>query len=125
MNLKDFKEFDIDVLITCKSLDEGFDYSFIDAGLILNVSSSSRQRIQRMGRILRLLKKKYWQNIYCLLFSEEEDRLKEGGLYAADDTKINWVKLESMSKRSILQMEIILQKLIFILEMNFHLKINV
>ena len=96
MNLKDFKEFDIDILVTCKSLDEGFDYSFIDAGLILSGSSSTRQRIQRMGRILRLAKDKNIGKIYSIYCSDDEEkRLKDEMLnFDEKDTKVKWIKFK-------------------------------
>ena len=49
-NIRNFKLGIIDILITCKALDEGFDYPEVDAALILKTSSSTRQRIQRLGR---------------------------------------------------------------------------
>lgn len=97
MNLKDFKDFDVDILVTCKSLDEGFDYSFIDAGLILSGSSSTRQRIQRMGRILRLAKDKNIGKIYSIYCSDDEEkRLKDEILnFDEKDTKVTWIKFKT------------------------------
>lgn len=41
------------ILITCRALDEGFDIPSANVGIVLSSSSVERQRIQRLGRILR------------------------------------------------------------------------
>lgn len=41
------------ILITCRALDEGFDLPSATVGIVLSSSSVERQRIQRLGRILR------------------------------------------------------------------------
>ena len=43
----------IDVLLTCRALDEGFDLPDIEVGIVASMTKSPRQRIQRLGRILR------------------------------------------------------------------------
>lgn len=43
----------IDVLVTCRALDEGLDVPETEFGVISASTSSIRQRIQRLGRILR------------------------------------------------------------------------
>ena len=48
-NLNKFKKADLNVLVTCTALDEGFDMPEADGALILSASSSKRQRVQRMG----------------------------------------------------------------------------
>ena len=48
-----FIEGSIEVLLTCRSLDEGFDLPDIEVGIIASMTKSPRQRIQRLGRILR------------------------------------------------------------------------
>ena len=51
--LDKFRKGDINILVICKVLDEGFDLPKIDTGIILSTTSSIRQRIQRIGRISR------------------------------------------------------------------------
>jgi superfamily II DNA or RNA helicase len=41
------------VIVCCRALDEGLNVPETDAGIILSVGSGARQRIQRVGRILR------------------------------------------------------------------------
>ena len=43
----------IEVLLTCRALDEGFDLPDIEVGIVASMTKSPRQRIQRLGRILR------------------------------------------------------------------------
>ena len=57
-NLNKFKKADLNVLVTCTALDEGFDMPEADGALILSASSSKRQRVQRMGRVLRITENK-------------------------------------------------------------------
>ena len=53
-NLNNFKSGNLNVLVSCTALDEGFDMPEADGAMILSASSSKRQRIQRMGRVLRI-----------------------------------------------------------------------
>ena len=41
------------ILVTCRALDEGLNVPEVSAGIVVSSSSSTRQRIQRLGRILR------------------------------------------------------------------------
>jgi superfamily II DNA or RNA helicase len=41
------------VLIACRALDEGLDIPDVDAAILVSSTQSSRQRIQRIGRVLR------------------------------------------------------------------------
>ncbi len=43
----------IRILVACKALDEGLNVPETDVGIIVSSTNSSRQRIQRLGRILR------------------------------------------------------------------------
>lgn len=51
--LKEFREGSLQALISCHALDEGLDVPSANIGVIVSSSSSIRQRIQRLGRILR------------------------------------------------------------------------
>lgn len=51
--LEEFRADKMDTLISCHALDEGLDVPSVDMGIIVSSSSSIRQRIQRLGRILR------------------------------------------------------------------------
>lgn len=94
-NLYEFKEGIIDTLVTCRSLDEGFDFPEIDGAIILSSSSTSRQRIQRMGRALRKAKGKKKALIITLYSSDSEFlRLRdESKKYKKEDIDVEWIKL--------------------------------
>lgn len=51
--LERFRVGDIRILITCKAMDEGVDIPDASAGIILSGTSVQRQRVQRLGRIIR------------------------------------------------------------------------
>jgi superfamily II DNA or RNA helicase len=51
--LENYKRGIIRILICCKALDEGLNIPSTDAGIIVSTSKSARQRVQRMGRLLR------------------------------------------------------------------------
>ena len=53
LNLLLYLKGQIDVLVTCRALDEGLDVPQSEFGVISASTSSIRQRIQRLGRVLR------------------------------------------------------------------------
>lgn len=68
----------VDVLVTCRALDEGFNVPETELGIIAASTATRRQRIQRLGRILRPAKGKTRAIIYSLVASNPEvTRLKE------------------------------------------------
>jgi len=89
-NLKMFREGMIDVLVTCKALDEGLNVPNTTIGIIVASTKSIRQRIQRMGRILRTAKNKDLAVIVSLYTEHESDSLKEEENYLSEISKISW-----------------------------------
>lgn len=87
----------ISILVTCKSLDEGFDYPDLDSALILSSSSTSRQRIQRLGRVLRTTKTKEKALIISIYSSTDEfERLKkEENHFKKIGISLKWSRLNS------------------------------
>jgi superfamily II DNA or RNA helicase len=73
-----FRRKQVDVLVTCRALDEGLDVPDAQIGVIASSTASTRQRIQRMGRILRPAPGKD-AALVCTLYatSLEENRLVE------------------------------------------------
>ena len=61
------------VLISCKALDEGIDVPDASTGIILSSTSVSRQRIQRLGRILRRAPGKTSASLYYIYLPESSD----------------------------------------------------
>lgn len=52
-NLRLFRQGIFDVLIACRALDEGFNVPEAEAAIIVAGTSTRRQRVQRVGRVLR------------------------------------------------------------------------
>ena len=82
--LRDFRRGVIDVLVTCRALDEGFNVPETELGVIAASTATRRQRIQRLGRIVRPAEGKASAVVYTLVatgpeierLKQEEDRLE-------------------------------------------------
>lgn len=61
------------ILVSCRALDEGIDVPDATVGIVLSGASVNRQRIQRLGRILRRQKEKYFVCLYYLYIWESAD----------------------------------------------------
>lgn len=76
--LSQFRRGEIDVLVTCRALDEGFNVPETTIGIIAASTATRRQRIQRLGRILRPSHDKERATVYTLVATDPEIvRLKE------------------------------------------------
>lgn len=76
--LRQYRKGEIDVLVTCRALDEGFNVPETELGIIAASTATRRQRIQRLGRVVRPAKGKAGASIYTLVATGPEiDRLKE------------------------------------------------
>lgn len=75
-----FRDGDSRILIACKSIDEGVDVPDAAIGIILSGTSGRRQRVQRLGRIIRRKEGKNASLYYLHIMdtSEEESFLPEG-----------------------------------------------
>ena len=82
-SLESFRLNKCNILITVKSLDEGLNVPDANIGIIISGNSTSRQVIQRVGRLLRK--------------KEEEARIYQ--LYIKDSKDVDWLKtrLQSLS----------------------------
>lgn len=78
--IRSFREHFTRILISCHCLDEGLDVPDASVGIILSGASVARQRIQRLGRILRLSPEKKIAILYYLYncdSSEDSDYLSD------------------------------------------------
>jgi superfamily II DNA or RNA helicase len=76
--LGQYRRGEIDVLVTCRALDEGFNVPETEVGIIAASTATRRQRIQRLGRVVRPAKGKAGAAIYTLVATGPEiQRLKE------------------------------------------------
>lgn len=89
--LRAFRAGSINVLVTCRALDEGFNVPETEIGIIAASSATYRQRIQRLGRILRPSKGKNRASIYTLVATAPEiRRLKEEEAELEGVAEISW-----------------------------------
>lgn len=58
------------ILVCCKALDEGFDVPAADIGIITSGTSAERQRVQRLGRIVRKSEGKDLASLFLLYLME-------------------------------------------------------
>lgn len=71
-NLRLFRQGVFDVLISCRALDEGMNVPETAVAVIASSTASQRQRIQRLGRVLRPARGKSKATIYTLFATEQE-----------------------------------------------------
>lgn len=71
-NLRLFRQGVFDVLISCRGLDEGMNAPETALAIIASSTASRRQRIQRLGRVLRPARNKDRATIYTLFATEQE-----------------------------------------------------
>ena len=95
-NLNNFKSGNLNVLVSCTALDEGFDMPEADGAMIFSASSSKRQRIQRMGRVLRITANKENALIVTVYSSKTEfDKLREeSNRYKLEGVPVKWQQME-------------------------------
>ena len=94
-NLQMYKRGIYNVLVTCKALDEGMNVPETTVAIISSSTTSVRQRVQRLGRVLRPAKGKEKALIYTLYITDpEKNRLIEEYKYLEDEVDIKWLKAE-------------------------------
>jgi len=80
-NITEYRKGKINILISCRALDEGFDVPDTTTGMVVAGTSSVRQWIQRMGRILRRTPGKEYSKIYVIFVNlVEKDVFRERDL---------------------------------------------
>jgi len=73
-NLRMFKSGQIDILVCCRALDEGIDVPEAECAVLVASTSSHRQRVQRLGRVLRTHADKDLAQIYTVYVTEHEQQ---------------------------------------------------
>lgn len=71
-NLRLFRRGAVNVLATCRALDEGANVPEANIAIVARSTSSTRQRIQRLGRVLRPAHGKKRATVYTLYSGDEE-----------------------------------------------------
>jgi superfamily II DNA or RNA helicase len=90
-NLRLFRRGVFQVLVSCRALDEGMNVPETEIGIVASSSASLRQRIQRLGRVLRPAKGKSSATVFTLYATEvEERRLQEEAERLESALAIRW-----------------------------------
>ncbi|MBK8207227.1 MAG: DEAD/DEAH box helicase [Planctomycetes bacterium] len=91
-NLLLFRRGVYDILVACRALDEGLNVPETAVAVIASATASARQRIQRLGRVLRPAPNKSHAIVYTLYATEpEEQRLREEENTLRSVERITWL----------------------------------
>jgi len=87
-----YRDGEVRILVSCKALDEGFDIPSADVGIVLSSNSVQRQRIQRLGRILRRTSDKGISSLFYFYMENtvEDSALLEHGIEGVDEFMITY-----------------------------------
>lgn len=89
-----YREGALEVLVTCRALDEGFNVPETQIGIIAASTATRRQRIQRLGRILRPASGKDGARIYTLVATGPEiARLKDEESELEGVADVSWSRM--------------------------------
>ncbi len=92
-NLRLYRRGVFDVLVTCRALDEGFNVPETQVAIIASSTASSRQRIQRLGRVLRPAPGKKEALIYTVYATSlEQERLLKEASTLTEISSITWMR---------------------------------
>ena len=95
-NLRLFRRGGTDALVTCRALDEGFNVPEARVAIIASATASPRQRIQRLGRILRPAPGKDRASVYTLYATDtEEARLAVEAGNITEVSTVTWMVASS------------------------------
>lgn len=94
-NLLCYRNNDYRILITCRALDEGMNVPETEVAVIVSATSSIRQRIQRLGRVLRVSTGKDLAMIYTIYITDQErKRLNNEADKFKNMTSVDWVQMQ-------------------------------
>jgi superfamily II DNA or RNA helicase len=83
----------LEVLVTCRALDEGFNVPETEIGIIAASTATQRQRIQRLGRVLRPASGKEGAAVYTLVATDPEvARLRKEEKDLEGVAEVSWAK---------------------------------
>ena len=92
-NLRLYRRGVFDTIVTCRALDEGANLPETDVAIVASSTGSVRQRIQRLGRVLRPAPGKPRAKIYTIYVSKpEEDRLIREARTLTEAGEITWMR---------------------------------
>lgn len=92
-NLRLYRQAIFEVLVTCRALDEGVNVPETTVAIVAASTSSLRQRIQRLGRVLRPAQGKKRAKIYTVYMTRvEEERLLREVDGLVDTQNVVWMR---------------------------------
>jgi superfamily II DNA or RNA helicase len=92
-NLRLFRRGLFECLVTCRALDEGTNVPETSVAIIASSTSSTRQRIQRLGRVLRPARGKHEALVYTLYATTtEESRLRTEAAKMEEVSRVQWLQ---------------------------------
>lgn len=93
-NLRLYRRGVFDILVCCRALDEGINVPETAVAILASSTASLRQRVQRLGRVLRPSKGKEFADIYTIYASaSEETRLREEAVSFGEICKVSWLRV--------------------------------
>lgn len=93
-NLRLFRRGEIDVLVTCRALDEGINVPDASVAVIAASTAGTRQRVQRLGRVLRPAPGKERAVIYTIYASDpERERLNLEAGRLVGTGQVRWMSV--------------------------------
>ena len=94
-NLRLFRRGAFDVLVSCRALDEGTNVPETSLAIISSSTASARQRIQRMGRVLRPAPGKSHATIYTVYATDQEEkRLAREAQNLVEASSVSWQRID-------------------------------
>jgi superfamily II DNA or RNA helicase len=92
-NLRLYRRGVFDILVACRALDEGMNVPETSVAVIASSTASHRQRIQRLGRVLRPAPGKSHATIYTIYATiHEERRLREEEEQLGTSGNVSWLR---------------------------------
>jgi superfamily II DNA or RNA helicase len=96
-NLKMFRKGLVDVLVCIRALDEGIDIPEAEVAIIAAATNSKRQRVQRIGRVVRKHHDKEIASIYSIYATDSErDILVQEASGITEVAQVTWLKMGAM-----------------------------
>jgi superfamily II DNA or RNA helicase len=93
-NLKMFRKGMVQVLVCIRALDEGIDIPEAEVAIIAAATNSKRQRVQRIGRVVRKHEDKEIASVYSIYATDSErDILVQEASSMAEIAHVSWLKM--------------------------------
>ena len=90
-----FKAGEFDILVTCRALDEGLNVPNANAAVVGASTRSTRQRIQRLGRVLRVAPEKGHADVATIFATDHErNSLQREAESLADVAETRWYQVD-------------------------------